>query len=84
MAKHDLIEILQEIQVNLARIEVHINDIKTDVQESKLKQKELEMKVEDLNQFKSKVIGAATIVTAVCTFLAAIGHDLIKRFMGWN
>lgn len=84
MSRNDITEILRDIQVNLARIEVHISDVKLDVQDSKLKQKELEVKVEDLNQFKSKVIGAASIVTVVFTFLAAIGHDLIKRFMGWN
>lgn len=81
---HNVDKSLRHIELTLSKIEIHLQDVKQDLSEMKLKHKEIEVKVEDLDRFKSKVVGAATIVTAVVAFLASIGHDLIKKIMGWN
>lgn len=75
---------LRDIEIALGKIEVHMLDIKQDLQDVRIKNKELELKVEELNNFKAKVLGAGTVIIAVATFVASIGHDLIKKIMGWN
>ena len=84
MKQEDLQRMLTEIEVSLARIDVHLQDIKSDVKDTKVKIEDTEKRVESLENFKSKTIGAVSIIIPLVAFIAAIGHDIIKRFMGWS
>ena len=83
--KHDELQrMLTEIEISLAKIEVHLTDIKSDVAESKKLSEKTEERVKDLETFKSKTVGAVSIIVPIVAFMAAIGHDIIKKFMGWG
>jgi septal ring factor EnvC (AmiA/AmiB activator) len=83
--KHDELQrMLTDIEISLAKIEVHLADIKADVIENKKKVEATEKRVTDLETFKSKTLGAVSIIVPMVAFLAAIGHDIIKKFMGWG
>jgi hypothetical protein len=81
--KDELHRLLIEIEVSLAKIGVHLDDIKSDLEEIKHKNRALEDKVEKLESFKAKVLGAGSVIIPVVAFIAAVGHDIIKKFMGW-
>lgn len=83
--KHDELQrMLTDIEISLAKIEVHLSDIKKDIVETKQVTEKTETRVNDLEKFKDKSVGAVSIIIPVIAFMAAIGHDIIKRFMGWG
>lgn len=82
--KHDLNKLLHDIEIALVKIDGHLTEVKEDIKEMKKNHVETELKVNELLNFKSKVLGAGTIIIAIATFAASIGHDLIKKLMGWN
>ena len=75
---------MHDIEIALVKIDGHLTEVKEDIKEMKNKHVETELKVNDLVNFKSKVLGAGTVIIAIATFAASIGHDLIKKLMGWN
>lgn len=86
MSKHnnnEMYQILVNVEVALGKIGVHLEDIKADVAEIKHRNNELEKKVEELERFKSKVLGGSAVLIPIIAFMAAVGHDIIKKFMGW-
>jgi hypothetical protein len=84
MRKDDLREMLINIEVCLGKIDVHMQDLKADIKELKEKELENSKRIQELENFKAKAIGATSIIVPVIAFIAAIGHDIIKRFMGWS
>lgn len=84
MKHDDLQRMLTEIEISLAKIEVHLADIKSDVVENKIISEKTEERVKDLETFKSKTVGAVSIIIPIVAFVAAVGHDIIKKFMGWG
>ena len=84
MRKDELREMLVNIEVSLGKIDVHMQDIKADIKELKASEAENEKRIKELEEFKSKAIGATTILVPTIAFIAAIGHDIIKKFMGWG
>lgn len=84
MKHDDLQRMLTEIEISIAKIEVHLADIKSDVLETKQVTEKTEERVKELETFKSKTIGAVSIIIPIVAFIAAIGHDIIKKFMGWG
>lgn len=84
MRKDDLRELLINIEVSLVKIDVHMQDLKSDIKELKEKELENSKRIQELENFKAKALGATSILVPVIAFIAAIGHDIIKRFMGWS
>lgn len=84
MRRDELREMLTAIEVSLGKIDVHMQDIKSDIKDLKDKEHENEKRIKELEEFKSKAIGASTILVPFIAFMAAIGHDIIKKVMGWG
>lgn len=84
MKHDDLQRMLTEIEISIAKIEVHLADIKSDVLETKQVTEKTEERVKELETFKSKTIGAVSIIIPIVAFIAAVGHDIVKKFMGWG
>ena len=79
----ELIKALINIEVQLAKIEVHLSELKADVKKQETDLLVMEEKVSKLETFKDKMMGASIVLVPIIAFVSAIGHDIIKRFMGW-
>jgi phosphopentomutase len=84
MKKTDLYDKLNEIQISLAVIEKSLTIIEKESIESKVKIEANEKKIDKLETFKDKAMGATMIGIPLIAFLSAVGHDIIKQFMGWG
>ena len=84
MKKTDLYDKLNEIQISLAVIEKSLGTIEKEAIEAKIKIEANEKKIDKLETFKDKAMGMAVIGIPLVAFLSAIGHDIIKQFMGWG
>lgn len=85
MPRRDNIEkTLVEIEVALGKISVHLEDIKEDLHETKGKLKESDKRLSELENFKSRTLGAAMILAPLVAFGVTIGHEIIKKLLGWG
>lgn len=82
ISSKEFINILTKIEINLAEIGVHVDEIKKDIQELKQKHNDVDKKVEALEHFKDKLLGAAIIAVPVCSGITAILVYLLKASIG--
>lgn len=82
MNKDDLQSKLTSIEISLAEINVHLQNIKADTSYSALKSDAMQIRVDNIEKFQSKATGAAMIIAPILAFLATFGYDFIKKLLG--
>ena len=73
--------LLTNIEVTLGKLDVHICEIKKDIKEISLENKELESKVNALETFKSKTVGASVVIIPAIAFIGAILKDTLLNIL---
>lgn len=83
MSKETIKDKLNDIQVKLAVIEEITKDIRKDNRELEYKIKDHRKDINDLKDFKSKAVGASMIGIPIIGMILTIGHEIIKKYLGW-